>query len=434
MPLKFTTAVFFPFNGPNQNPLAQGFNVVGGGLPTTDQLEILNGACTTTIEVQDDGQGVLTSYDAPDDQWCEVSLLKLRTGLTAVSIYVRAAADLSSGYVLSIAGPFGDASGVSTLNTFNLATNYTWANFLPFTFNKGDRIRSAVVGTTWYILVNDQIVSVADLTADSGGVTTSGQLGLQCDADESGPTINDVAVISFVGGSVAEEETMPAFMSSPFSQRVAMLPGIPFYSFGSFDDRTPPSRLQITGVAITTDVATVNVKLLEGLIPLPGALISIEGTQSLGGAFNVTNVALASVSINTTTGIGTVTFALTHADFATATDSGVALVPQAEVADIFADGSGLQGAVPFQSGLEDSGKTISWWYNVGGSPSTGTVALQGADIDEDAYYETIDSIDASMTQQGTRNVSPPQNFNFLRINVSNASGGTNPTIIAGFEI
>ena len=120
---------------------------------------------------------------------------------------------------------------------------------------------------------------------------------------------------------------MPNYMEGPFPQRAALIPGQPAYSFGVAP--TANARMSISKVAIATNVATLTVQMLEGIIPAVGALISVQGTQTVtsGGApnFNVTNVALASVTINSSTGAGTVTFALTSNNITAIADSGQAI-------------------------------------------------------------------------------------------------------------
>jgi hypothetical protein len=122
---------------------------------------------------------------------------------------------------------------------------------------------------------------------------------------------------------------MPNYNNSPFAPlpQVA-LPGIPVFAFGSFNDRAAPTKMGISQVALTANVATLTVQLYEGNIPAVGSLITVQGTVSAGGAFNVVNVALTGVTINATSGAGTVTFALTHANVGATADSGFAIVPQ----------------------------------------------------------------------------------------------------------
>lgn len=220
----------------------------------------------------------------------------------------------------------------------------------------------------------------------------------------------------------------PAYQASPFQQRSALLPGVPSYSWGSQNDRTPPSRFSIQSVAISGDVATLAVKLLEGLIPIVGALISVLGTESVAGLFNVTNVALASVSINSTTGVGTLTFALTGTNLSTTADSGSALVPQPIVGEALVTGptAGQQFAIQSQSGGNKQ-HGLSWFTQFTGSPSTVAMELQVADFDRDADYTTVD--ESTNTAGETRSVGNIT-ANFVRIRQT-STGGTSPTVAAG---
>jgi hypothetical protein len=228
---------------------------------------------------------------------------------------------------------------------------------------------------------------------------------------------------------------MPSYVQPPTGKAIALLPGVAGYSFGSFNDRAPYSRFTITNVALTTNVVTLTVQLIEGLIPIVGALITTQGLQT-SSALNVQNVALASVSINLTTGAGTLTFPLTHANISSTADSGLAIVPQPIVPDTLANGSGQQFAVQAASGVAEPGTNISWFYNFPSPPTTVTINLQGADVDQDGFYTTIDTVavTSSTGYQTTRAVNTPQKWNFLRINVASVVGGTSPTIAAGIVI
>jgi hypothetical protein len=229
---------------------------------------------------------------------------------------------------------------------------------------------------------------------------------------------------------------MPPYMTSPFQIRPTLLPGIPGYSFGKFNDRTPPSRFSISQVAITGNVATITVQLLEGLIPIIGALITIQGTQTAAGAFNVTNAALTGVTIDSTTGAGTLTFALTHANVATTADSGAALVPQPEVGDAATVSKGQQFAVDFKAGVNPQGKLISWEFHFPSAPSTWSVQLEGAIEDVDSQYEPLQApvTNSSTQSSGTFFLNSPVNISFVRINVTVLTGGTSPTIVAKIMI
>jgi|HubBroStandDraft_1064217.scaffolds.fasta_scaffold00161_38 hypothetical protein len=215
---------------------------------------------------------------------------------------------------------------------------------------------------------------------------------------------------------------MPAYVAPPLGKAIALLPGVVGYSFGGFNDRTPPARLSIQSVAVASNVVTLNVTLLEGLIPLVGQLITVRGLQT-AAAMNVTNVAIASVSINSTTGIGTITYAATTPNIGTTTDSGLAIVPVAETTDTMANGSGQQFAMQAAGGLASNSRDIGWSVEATGG-ATFTANLQVADVDLDAAYTTIASVTAAgqQTAIGVR-------ANFVRGNLSGVSGGTSPGVI-----
>jgi hypothetical protein len=222
---------------------------------------------------------------------------------------------------------------------------------------------------------------------------------------------------------------MPAYIETPLDGIPPMLlPGIPGYFYGSRNTNLPSTRMQVTSVAITGDVATLGVVMVEGDIPAVGSLISVRGTQTTtsGGApnFNVTNAALIGVSINSTTGVGTVTFALTSTNLGTTADAGEAEVPVPEVAEAFANGTSLQFTMQSDSGLPNNSRDIVWDVQTPSAPSAFSAALQVALVDEDSDYTTIDTATAT----GSRQVAGVRG-NFIRVKNSGVSGGSSPTVI-----
>ena len=120
---------------------------------------------------------------------------------------------------------------------------------------------------------------------------------------------------------------MPTMNTSAFAPLPeVVLPGKPAYLYGSLATDTQDTLLQVTNVAATGGTATVSVYVRAGNIPVVGNLISIAGTQTSSGLFNVSSAPLTNVTINATTGIGTVQFALVGTVGSVA-DSGQALVP-----------------------------------------------------------------------------------------------------------
>jgi hypothetical protein len=233
---------------------------------------------------------------------------------------------------------------------------------------------------------------------------------------------------------------MPPFLATPFGIRKALMPGVLGYSLGSLPQHDPGPRFQINSVAITSNVATIGVKILEGFLPNPssglvGRLISIQGTQADGGAFNVSNVAVASATIDPATGEGTITFALAGANLGTTNDAGQAILAPNEKAEAVANGTtGAQFALSQDRNTINSDRAVSWSYAPSSAPSSWTVALQGADVDEDAAYTTLDSGTVVTAGGETHLLSVPASVNFLRGKITALSGGTNPTGIIRIHV
>src|ERR1035438_2878575 len=118
---------------------------------------------------------------------------------------------------------------------------------------------------------------------------------------------------------------MPAYSNNPLQAIALALPGTPVYVWGSLSDRISPTKMTVSNVALTSNVATLTVQVIEGNVPIAGQLVTVQGTQAVSGAFNVTAIAIASATINATTGAGTITYALVHANVTSAADSGLAV-------------------------------------------------------------------------------------------------------------
>jgi hypothetical protein len=192
--------------------------------------------------------------------------------------------------------------------------------------------------------------------------------------------------------------------------------------------------MAVTSVAITSNVATLAVKILEGFIPVVGQLISVMGTQTVtsGGApnFNVTNAVLTGVTINATTGVGTVTFALTSSNIATTPDAGMTeLIPYVAGEAVGTAAAGQQFAVAGATLAADNTRVITWFTQFTGSPATVTMNLQGSDVDQDSYYTNIDSSTAAAGESRSVSVG----YYFYRV-LAAATGGTSPKVIVGMMV
>jgi len=172
---------------------------------------------------------------------------------------------------------------------------------------------------------------------------------------------------------------MPTMNTSGFAPLPeVVLPGKPAYVYGSLATDTQDTLIQVTNVALTSNVATVTGTIRSGNIPVVGNLISIEGTATASGAFNVSSVALTGVSVTASTGIGTYTFALTHADVSSAPDAGQAIVPIQEVAETLAANTSVPIYVPSQEPNDMGEKSITTAVTFPTMPTAATVKLYSA--------------------------------------------------------
>ena len=126
---------------------------------------------------------------------------------------------------------------------------------------------------------------------------------------------------------------MPQFANNPFSSNQLLQKGVPAYLIGSFNFLAANTNAYLSNVALTSNVATVTIAVINGPKPLAGSLISIQASTNTSGLFNVNRAVITGVTWNDSTGSGTVTFALTHADVTSAVDTGGVIIETAEVGE-----------------------------------------------------------------------------------------------------
>lgn len=228
---------------------------------------------------------------------------------------------------------------------------------------------------------------------------------------------------------------MTAYNTSPFGPPpVLMVGGRTEFLYGGYSDTTSPTQIRITSVAITSNVATVVGTIVSGNAPAVGSLVSIQGTKTSSGLFNVTNVALASVTATLLTGAVTITFPLTNANVSTTTDAGFAVVPQPITYDALANGSSKQAASAENDPSENDERSYMVQVFFGTLPTAATVTLQASLVDQDSAYQTVATVATVTGGVATLNaaVYANANFKFLRFNVSGLSGtGTIAAAILG---
>ena len=152
---------------------------------------------------------------------------------------------------------------------------------------------------------------------------------------------------------------MPAYAvavgSNPLPETA--IPGKPAYFFGSYPADTQDTIAYITNVALTSNVATITVQITGGNIPAVGNLITVQNASN--SAFNVSSATITGVTITASTGAGTITYAVTHADVASAAATGSVYIPIAEVAEaVVASGSCIK-YVPSQEPNDHGVRSIT---------------------------------------------------------------------------
>lgn len=213
-----------------------------------------------------------------------------------------------------------------------------------------------------------------------------------------------------------------------------MQKGVNAYLFGSYNYKQDNTRMYVTNVALTTNVATINVQITVGEIPIVGALLTISQTGSTGGAFNVNRAPITAVSINAL-GVGTISYALVRSNVGSAPDAGSAIAEVPEIGDVAANGASI--ACCMAAPDSDSQATVTAAVTFPSLPTAATVVLQQALKNIDAEFTTIlptGGGTAATVAAGVQTVGPVASYtltrgNFYRFLVSGVSGGTLPTIV-----
>jgi hypothetical protein len=212
---------------------------------------------------------------------------------------------------------------------------------------------------------------------------------------------------------------MPPYMTQPpaLQPRRGITAGLPAYSWGSFPLGQQPARMYVTSVAVASNVVTLGVKMVEGNIPAVGALATVVGTVAGGSPVNVTNVAIASITLNAQ-GVGTITYPATTGNLSTTADGGQVIFNPTDVGETTVAAKGLQFALDPAGGY---GLTLAW------TSTAATIALQleGAIDDVDAQYAIIGTSQATLT--GSVIAQVPNNVRFVRVNTTAFTGGPGTT-------
>lgn len=211
---------------------------------------------------------------------------------------------------------------------------------------------------------------------------------------------------------------MPFFKNSPPAKAVLIEQDWPVYLFGS--RQSTDSELNVTSVSVSSNVATVGVTSWSGPLPVVGAFVSIEKTQTNSGLFNVTNQPITVVTLNAAgTDVVSVSFALTNANIGTTTDIGKVHVRFAAIGEAFtsAGGASVAGSVKF--GIGRDGTFLSAQVYFPTSPSAATVSLQGSNANNDADFQDIQTLTITNGRGGAQVLT---SFEFVRFNITSVTG------------
>lgn len=218
---------------------------------------------------------------------------------------------------------------------------------------------------------------------------------------------------------------MSAYSKSPFSPSPTKLVGNqPGYSAGSKNTNTPNTRMIVSRDSVSTNVVTLTVTVVEGNIPAVGSSIFVRGTQRNSGGLNTSaGSTVTAVSIDATTGQGTISYGQTTANLVDGADQGEVIVLVPEVAEA------LVTAQAYKQFAVD-GYGVSWAYTCPSQPSAISIQLEGAINDNDSEYTIIGTAQTTTSGYNEFFATLPELVRFVRIKVASMSGGTNPTLIA----
>ena len=227
---------------------------------------------------------------------------------------------------------------------------------------------------------------------------------------------------------------MPAYNLNPLPFKpvpTLLVAGKPEYLFGSFNDRTGPALGTVSTVAASGGVATVVFQILSGNVPVIGSLVSIVGTATSAGAFNVTNATVTSVAVVMATGVCTITFALAGSVSTTA-DYGQVSIPVPEVAETLSNGASIPIAIAFQNAQNNQGRGLTAIVSFPNQPANCTVTLQQAINDTNSEYADVATV-ATVTAgvlSGGQIVIEEVLGRFYRFNVTGLSESSPPVTLA----
>ena len=228
---------------------------------------------------------------------------------------------------------------------------------------------------------------------------------------------------------------MPAYILSPFKPApVLLIPGMPTYLWGSFNDKTGPTQGVVLADSGNGAIATVKFLITSGNVPVAGSLVTIVGSANGAGGFNITNQIILTVSAAAypDAGVYTITFANATASGA-ASDAGQLIIPQPEVGEALTTTTSAPVVMPYGNSTYNQNQGLTAVVSFPSIPTSVVISLQQAVQDKDSEYQTIATV--ATVAGGVVTGSPqitvdPTLGRFFRFSNGSVVGGTSPTIVA----
>lgn len=220
---------------------------------------------------------------------------------------------------------------------------------------------------------------------------------------------------------------MPYYQATPFKETPKLLlSGIPAYLFGSYNDKVSPTFGYVQSNSAVTTTGTVTFLIVSGNAPNVGDKITVRGSANSTGAFNTTNATILTATTNTTTGVCTVTYAISSTTQSTTADAGQVEIPQSEIGEVVVAAASAPVAVSFATATPQQDRALTVVTSFPTFPTAAVVTLQQAVSDLDAEYATVAIVatvtGGALTAAGGQFTVDPALGKFFRVIISGLSG------------
>lgn len=220
-----------------------------------------------------------------------------------------------------------------------------------------------------------------------------------------------------------------------FARVIQLIAGKVDYLIGGFDDKSAPTKFQITQASLTSNVVTYTGQVVAGNTPAVGQLMTVFGFAN--SVFNISDVAIASVTLDTS-GTGTITVAVTHANIpaVVAGGTGCVLAPEtseATAASYTSQACGLSFSTP--NGPRERTVTVQVTQPTAATTLKLSLQMSLRNVDSDYVYVGTGTTTAPATADFTQASSPAvkeytlQNGMFYRLKATSDTT-TDGTFIA----